>query len=369
MKTPLVWLNLVHRKGRSLAAAAGVACVVVFCFLLPYLGGTAEAPAGVNDALNFDLLLVSSQFVDFSHPGSVPRSVTSLMAGVPGVRAVMPLHIGSALWRNSDSGRARPSRPVTTIGFDLDEPVFRRGGQVAAAIARFREELQKPDRVLLDQLSGHTNRGAEIYLGERRVTVVGPFTLGTGMDVVLCSDVTLSLILGEAAPDRMSMGLVLLKQGASTGRVAAALRNVLPTDVRVLTRREATARERPRQAGVPFPLGILAVVAGLALAYQAIVSSVRSQLPEFATLLALGYATRYLSGVLVAQVLLLAAAGYAAGLGAVAALGAVGFPLEITWQRGLVALAPSAVCSLPGLRAVRQLWTTDPADLLDNEAS
>jgi putative ABC transport system permease protein len=364
MKTPLAWLNLVHRKGRSLATIAGVALVVVFCFLGPGRGG-AEAPAGVYDALNYDLLLVSSQYVDFYHPGTMPREFPSRTVGVPGVRTVMPLHVASVQWRDPHGEQARTGRPMTVIGFAPDEPVFRRGSQVAGAVARFREELCKPDRVLVNR----PFEGAEIELGARRVTVAGTIALETARDVALCSDTNLSLILGEVSPDRMAMGLVLLERGASAGRVAASLRSALPPDVRVLTRREVTARAQPRRAGIPGTLGMLvAVGVGLAFIYQAMASSVRSQMPELATLLALGCNIRSLAGVVLRQVLLLAAAGYVAGLAAAAALGAAGVPLEFTWQRGLVALAPAAVCGLPGLLAVWKLGTADPAELLEVES-
>jgi putative ABC transport system permease protein len=364
MKTPLAWLNLVHRKGRSLAALAGVACVVVFGFLGPGLGG-AEAPAGVYDALNFDLLLVSSQYVDFYHPGTLPRRIVSLAAGVPGVCAVMPVYVASALGLDPQRERPQAGRPMTVIGFDPDEPVFRPGSQVAGTVARFREALCKPDRVLVNRPIG----GAEIELGARRVIVAGTVVFETDRKVALCRDTTLSLILCEVSPDRMAMGLVLLERGASAGRVAAALRSVLPPDVRVLTRREVTARARPRRAGVPGTLGMLvAIGVGLAFVYQAMASSVRSQLPEFATLLALGYTTRSLAGVVLRQVLLLAATGYVAGLAALAVLGAAGVPLEFTWQCGLAALAPAAVCGLPGLLAVWKLVSADPTELLEVES-
>jgi putative ABC transport system permease protein len=386
MKTPLAWLNLVHHKRRTAVAAAGVAVAVVLIFMQLGGYGAAEAAATiVYDELNFDVLLVSAQYVDFYHPGTVPRGVTYLPLGVPGVRKVMPLYVGSALWRNPDTGR---QRRMMLLGFDLNEPVFRRGRRNAgAAIARYRAELQKPDCVLVDRLSrrafgdlaGDMRRGGiETDLGARRVTVAGLFALGTGFGIdgqALCSDTNLSLIRGGPPPDSASMGLVLLEPGASAETVAAELRTVLPPDVRALTRRDVLERERRHWVGntalgVILALGVgVTFAAGVVFVYQVIAADVRGRLPEYAMLQALGYPTQYLSGVVVRQALLMAVAGYVPGLlvslGLYAlARGTVGIPISMHWQSALVVLAlTAAMCGLSGLFAVRKLRSADPADL------
>jgi putative ABC transport system permease protein len=387
MKVPLTWLNLVHHRGRTAVAAGGVAVVVVLIFVQLGLYGAAESAAtAVYNELNFDVLLVSAKYVDFYHPGEVPRGAAYLPLGVPGVRQVMPLYVGSAPWRNPDTGRMRP---MTVLGFDPNEPVFRRGRRsVGAAVARYREELLKPDRVLVDRLSrrefgdlagGMRRGGIETDLGARRVTVAGLFALGTGFSadgLALCSDTNMSLILDGMPSDSVALGLVLLEQGASARAVAAELRKVLPPGVEALTRRDVLERERRRWVGdtalgAILTLGVgVAFAAGAVFVYLVIAADVRGRLRESAVLQALGYPTRYLAGVVVRQALLLAAAGYVPGLVVSVGLNAVarglaGIALGMNWQRGLAVLALTAVmCGLAGLLAVRQLRTANPADLL-----
>jgi putative ABC transport system permease protein len=391
MRTPLAWLNLLHQKGRSLVAATGVAFAVVLIFMQLGFYGAAESTATiVYDELNFDVLLASARYIDFYRPGAVPRSAALLPLGVPGVRKVMPLYVGFALWRNPDAEGpgARQRRRMMVLGFDLTEPVFRRGRRdIPVAVARHREELQKPDHILVDRLSRREfgdleedmrRGGIETELGARRVTVAGLFTLGTGFGIdgeALCSDTNLFAILGGAPPDQVTLGLVLLERGASAEQVATELRKVLPPDVQALTRQDIAGRERHHwisntSVGIIFTLGVfVAFGVGVVFVYQVISTDVRSRLNEYATLKALGYTMRYLSGVILRQALLLAVAGYLPGLAVSLALyalarGATGIPIGMNLQRGLVVLVlATAMCGLSGLLALQKVRTADPADL------
>jgi putative ABC transport system permease protein len=378
MKTPLAWLNLVHHKGRTAVAAGGIAVAVILIFVQLGFHAAAEATATAPfDALNFDLLLVSVRYVDFPHPGEVPRAAASRSLGVPGIRRVMPLHVGSALWRNPDTGMRRR---MLLLGFDPNDPVFR--DRVGAFVARHREELEKPDTVVVNYLSrrgfGDLRRGGiETDLGARQVTVAGLFSLGLGFGTdgqALCSDTNLSLILGGAPMDSLSMGLVLLEPGTSAETAAAELRKVLPPDVLALTRRDAMRRERRHWVdnaplGALLTLGVvIAVGAGAVYVYLMIAADVRGRLHEYAVLQALGYSAQHLSGVVVRQAILLAVVGYVPGF--VVSLGlytlarmAAGISVDMTWPRGVGVLAlTAAMCGASGLLAARKLCTTEPAE-------
>src|SRR5579871_3928473 len=67
-RTPLAWLNLRHQKMRSLVALAGVAFALVLIFTqLGFLGAVRATATLLYDKLDFDLVLVSREYVDINH--------------------------------------------------------------------------------------------------------------------------------------------------------------------------------------------------------------------------------------------------------------------------------------------------------------
>jgi len=95
---------------------------------------------------------------------------------------------------------------------------------------------------------------------------------------------------------------VTLKPGADPDRVARELRAVLPNDVQVFTRPELEAHEvafwTTRTAtGLIFGSGlIVAFVVGIMVLYQTLATQIARQLPQFATLKAIGYTNRFQMG-------------------------------------------------------------------------
>jgi putative ABC transport system permease protein len=92
-------------------------------------------------------------------------------------------------------------------------------------------------------------------------------------------------------------------------------------------------------------------------------------LPEYATLKAMGYSNRFLSGVVLQQAVILAVLGFAPG--ALAALGlyrvvgrATRLPMELDWERAVtVLLLTVAMCAISGTLALRKVRALDPADV------
>src|SRR5204862_3795336 len=119
--------------------------------------------------------------------------------------------------------------------------------------------------------------------------------------------------------DEVNYGLVKLKSGADPGAVRDRLRAALPPDVKVYTRDEINSDERNywlRLTSVGQFLivaVVLAVVVGVIFVYQMMAADIRNMLPEYATVKALGYKPRYLTGVVLWQAILLALFGYVPG--------------------------------------------------------
>ena len=116
MRTPLAWLNLLHERTRTLVAVAGVAFAVVLIFVqLGFFQAVRNTATLVYDALDFDLAIISREYVDMLRPGSVARGRLAAARGWPGVRAARPLSVGLSAWRNALPLRGTPSCEVEHV--------------------------------------------------------------------------------------------------------------------------------------------------------------------------------------------------------------------------------------------------------------
>ena len=384
MKTPLAWLNLAHYKMRTLAAVAGVAFSVVLIFMqLGFLGSVETTASLLFDALRFDLMLRSPQYLHMAAPGTFPRDRLCQAASMPGVETASPFCLGVNQWRNPHSGQ---KRRILAMGVRPEDHVF----EVEEIQQKAARELVAPEFVLVDRQSRHEfgprngkrfgsdDIGLEAEVGSRRVRVVGHFCLGGGFaadGAILLGERGFRRIYPGSSPDEVSLGLLKLEDGADAEAIAARLGKVLPKDVEVLTRREALKRERERwvnetSVGIIFRLGVaVALVVGTAIVYQVLSSDVANHLTEYATLKAIGYSSGFVAGVVLRQAVALAVLGFVPGLVLSELLYRLtaqmaNIPMAMTPQRIVSVLALAvAMCTVSGLGAVRKLRSADPADL------
>jgi putative ABC transport system permease protein len=403
----LAWHNLAHKRGRTAVAAAGVAFAVVLVFMeLGLYGGVARTASMLYDALRFDLLLVSTEYVDISRTGDIPRARLAQARGADGVADALPVSLGFGVWRmparHDLLGRPVPAggvRSINLIGlppervgdvFAVDRGrVFRSRDAAADAQAL----LARPDAVLFDVRSkpefgkltdleavpsdGDPDTGTLLRFNGQRVRVVGGFELGTGFSwnaMLMASEPTFQRLTFRPA-DRVTFGLVTLERGTDPAAAAGRLRAVLPADVRVMTRAEIEAHEnrhwmRLTSIGQFLLVAVvLAVVVGVIFVYQMMAADIRAMLPEYATVKALGYRPGFLSGVVLAQAAILAVIGFAPGFAAALGLYALartvgGIPTEMTAGRAALVLGLTCgMCLASGLLAVRKVHAADPADL------
>jgi putative ABC transport system permease protein len=110
-------------------------------------------------------------------------------------------------------------------------------------------------------------------------------------------------------------------------------------------------------------------VVGAIIVYQILFADVSEHLNEYATLRALGYPNRFVSGIVVQQAVILGVLGFVPGLLAVAwlygkASAATNLPLYVTGDRTLsVFFMTLAMCAISALLAVRKVRRLDPADV------
>jgi putative ABC transport system permease protein len=114
---------------------------------------------------------------------------------------------------------------------------------------------------------------------------------------------------------------------------------------------------------------VMGLVVGAIIVYQILFSDVQDHLKEYATLKAMGYTNRYLSGVVLQEAAILAVAGFipAIALSLVVfkvSADATNLPLELTLDKaGMVLGLTVVMCVIAGLLAMRKVRSADPADV------
>lgn len=377
----LAWLQLRRQKIRLVVALAGVAfAVVLMCMQIGFQDALFGSAVNVHERLQADLVLIHPQYTVIMSPSAVPRHRLYQALGYAGVASVTPLYVDIARWKNPLTGRARG---VLVLGVDATEDLL-----AIAGLDAQRDLIRYPDAVLWDELSrpefgavAAAVRAGEVVVTEmsrRQVTVKGVVRIGAsfGIDAtILTSDVTFHRIFPHRTPAMLFAGLIRLTPGADPEAVRNALAAGLPGDVTVLTRQQYIDREIGHWAnatpvGWVFKFGVvMGLIVGSIIVYQILFADISDHLAEYATLKAIGYANRYLVGVVLTEAFILAVVGYLPGLAGSFWLfdltrRATNLPMRVTVERGLLVLGLTiAMCWASGLIAIRKLRAADPAEV------
>ena len=251
-----------------------------------------------------------------------------------------------------------------------------------------RERLRQQDVVLFDRgsrpefgpVAEAIDNGERVVteINDREVEVAGLFEMGTSFGIdstVITSDDNWLRLFPEKPRSEIQLGLVQLKDGFSATDVRDQMETWLPDDVLVMTKTQFVQREkdywnRATPIGYIFAFGaIMGFVVGAIIVYQILFADVSEHLNEYATLRAIGYKNRFVSGIVLQQAAILAVLGYLPGLGVAwwlygKAAGATNLPLYITQDRAItVFLLTLAMCAISGLLAVRKVRRLDPAEV------
>lgn len=376
MKTQLAWHNLMHEKGRTLVATAGVIFALVLILMqLGFLGSVVTTATIIYDQLRFEVLITSPEYIDIRKTGTFPRQRLSQAAAVEGVLDVQPMYIGLNVWRHPTTLRGRG---ILVVGardpaavFDLKKP----GNPNYAALSR-------ANAVLIDTSSrsefGPQRPGVQTEVGGQQVEIAGQFTMGTGFTAdgaIMVGDQGFARLFPYQGSREVNLGLVRLEPGVDPKQVAEKLAKVLPADTRILTRPEINYRERrfwlvTTSVGVIFGLGtVVAMIVGVAIVYQVLSADITNHRSEYATLKAVGYGPRQLAKFVLQEAVILGVLGYFPALILAELLyrvtsSAASIPIAMTWGRAVLVLGISlAMCTLSGLAALRKITVADPADL------
>jgi putative ABC transport system permease protein len=371
----VAWRILTDQKGRTALATGGIFIAILLVFI--ELGFFVAVPQGgmlIYDHMRFDLLVCSNRYLFQAQSGQFPRERIEIARSAPDVAQATPLYIGAAKWQDANGGLRVDT---SIIAADPEAGIF-----AVADIERQKAVLDRPDTVLVDgasrSLFGPLTTGRIVDIAGRRMTIGGQYTLGTGflgLGVVLVSEPDFFAMFPLRPPDSVNLGLVTLKPGADPDRAAQALRAMLPADTQVFTRAELVDHEvaywTTRTAtGLIFGSGLaISFVVGIMVLYQTLATQITRQLPQFATLTAIGYGDRTLDAIVLTEAFLITAVAFVPALGA--ALGVYALvrsqtllPLALTAaQLGTVLAITLAMAAASAFLSLSGLRRADPAEV------
>ena len=380
-RIPLAWLLLTRQPVRLAVALAGISFAGILMFMqLGFRDALFDASVTVHKMFNTDLVLMSPRTKSSISMAGFPRRRLVQTLADPQVQGISPVHWNLLLWRNPET---RGTRSILALGFEPGDPLFNDPALTAKAAL-----LTQKGRVLFDERSRdefgpvaswfRQGRTVESEISGKRLRVAGLFAVGPSFGAdgnLLTSSETFLSLLPNTPPGSIELGLIRLRPGADPEAVAKRLRQTLPQDVIVYTRNGFIEMEKDywrssTAIGFIFTLGAgMGFVVGCVIVYQILYSDVSDHLPEYATLMAMGYKLTSLLGVVAREGFLLAVLGYLPAYGAGVLLygvikGATKLPVQMDPDRALVVFTMILVmCMGSAALAMRRLADADPAEI------
>jgi putative ABC transport system permease protein len=402
MKTPVALLNLWHERTKTFVSVGGVTFALLLVFAqLGFKGAVSFTATNIFSNLKFDLLLRSQNYVHLYEPNSIPRRVLATAENTAGVESAYPFWIILHNWRRlDDQGVSQPDsdlQAIAIMSIQPTDPIF--GPQDINDLIQ--EGRLDSDRYLLIDSStqrpfeprdgdefGEDDIDSEAEIGDARFQIKGVYRLGTGLaanGAVITSDKGFARIMPWNLSQTICLGLVNIEPGAKVEQVKQDLVKQLSianpvdqqfsTEVTVLTRDEALEAERYRwlrltPIGLIFQMGVvISLVVGAAIVYMVLATDVTERLPEYATLLAVGYSRLFLARLVMTQAIVLALLGFIfawilAEVFYRLATSFSGIPMAMDAPRVVIVFVLGlAMCCFSGLLALRKLWKAEPANL------
>ena len=376
----LAWRILVHDRPKLIAALLGVlfACVLVF-MQLGFRDSLMTSAASAPLRMKGDLFLIHKQTEALWRTVPFDRALLMRALGNSNVSAVYPMYMALGQFKNLDN---RTKRTLMVYGFDpsadlLDVP------EVKAQ----RDLIKIKDYVLFDRASRpefgpvaqQIAAGHDITeINDYKVKIAGTFLMGTSFAAdgnIVTSDLNFLRIFSPRLPEKIDLGIVLVKDKKQIPQVHQTLQALMGSEVAVLTFQELIAFEQAywqntAPVGFIFGMGvIMGLIVGMVIVYQILFSEISNNISQFATLRAIGYSQGYLVRVVFASAALLAVLGFAPGLGVSLYLYHVAeqnifIPFPMPPEKIIsVFTFILLMCFGAGALAIRKLKSADPADM------
>jgi putative ABC transport system permease protein len=379
---PLAWRNMLADKRRLLRSTSGIAFAVLLMLLqLGFRSAFIDSALRVLNNIDGDILLTSSTKFRFAGKDPFARRQLYAARAVEGVEWARPIYADwtRSTWKNPQTLKTDTAQ---VLAFDPDQPVF-----LFPEVREHLEQLRQPDTALSDRRArpfyGVAPAGTVTELSRRQIRVIGNFALGPDFNTdgtVITSDRTFlkffapgPLAAGELAD--VEFGVIRVHPGYPIENVQQALRQALPASVAVRTKAEWLALETAFQNAVSpvgpiFMLGTaIGFIVGMMISYQILYTDLSDQLPQYATLKAMGYENAYLVRIVLEQASFYALVGFLPGWVLGVCLSYVLadvtlLPLRMSTDIvGATVVLTLAMCVFAGVLALRRVLAADPADV------
>jgi putative ABC transport system permease protein len=381
VRLPLGWLQLRHNRMRLAVALAGIGFAVLLIMMqLGFRAALFDSSVRYHERFDYDIALFSndSVFIVRPQPFSIRRLYQA--GGLPQVEHVTPVYIAPSVWKNPWDHKRHS---ITTVGIRPEDRTL-----VTAGFEENRARLFEQDVLLFDSESrpefGPVKDSFDpanplvTEVNDREIRVVGLYEMGPSFGIdgnLITSDDNWLRLFPERSRNDIQLGLIRLKPGSDPDEARDQLKALLPGDVLVMTKADFIQREydywsHATPIGYIFAFGaVMGFVVGGIIVYQILFADVSEHIREYATLRAMGYPNRFVSGIVVQQAAILGFLGYVPGVVTVHFLyGVAGkatrLPMHLTTERSVtVLLMTLAMCAISGLLAVRKVRRLDPADV------
>lgn len=385
---PIAWFQLIHHKVRFLATLAGISFVVILLFMqLGFQDALFDSSVRINEALEGDLFLISSQYKSLTAQQSFPRTRLYQAPALTSVASVSPLYFQFGKLKNIKNGQ---KYSIFVLGIDPGKITFK-----LPDINQNLDKIKLPDVALFDSASRpefgpivqEFNHKQEVKLEiapfneiklARRFKIRGLFSIGPsfGVDGNLITNYSTFLnTFTDRKVDEIDLGLINLKPNANIQQVQADLIASLPKDVKVLTLAEFIDLEK-KYWDLRTPIGFIfklmvfmGFVVGIGITYQILYTNISNYLVAYATLKAIGFTNKYLLIAVFQQAFVLAILGYIPGIICSALLydvaqNATHLPVIMTLNKNLnVFISVFLMCIISGILAIQKLRSVDPAEI------
>jgi putative ABC transport system permease protein len=380
-RTPIGFLQLKHEPVRMLVSIAGILFADTLMFMqLGIMASLYDANTMLHKTVNADIVIISKQAQQLINMSTFPRRRILQARDVDGVKEVKSCYLAFSGWRNPDN---KEKTFMLLVGFDPADYSF--------DLPELNQQLEKiklPSKYIFDRgargdyrktISAiESNHEVSTEIEGRTIKLNGLCTLGASFatdGALFTSDQNFLRLFPRRSAGQVSLGLIRVKPGYDPEMVARDLRQRLPTDVRVLSKAGFVEFERyyidsTSPISVVFGAGtFIGFVVGIVLVYQVLSTDVNDHLAEYATFKAMGYSDRFLYGVLLEEIAILAGIGFIPSVAVAMALYHViqvagTLPVTMTIDRlAFIFVLTILMCVCSAFIASQKLRSADPAEI------
>ncbi|PSB43935.1 lipid ABC transporter permease [Cyanosarcina cf. burmensis CCALA 770] len=384
-KLSLAWKTLFYKQKRFLAALFAISFAVFLMFLQQgFQNALLNSNVEFIQNLNTDLIIASRRRYVSYIEHTFKKNRLYQARGFKGVEAAYPLYITMGIWK---SNQGIKERAIRVFAFNPADSVF-----LLPAVQESASELQLPDTLLADKKAskvyGLMEKGIVAELSGRSVRVIGMFELGTDFVAegnLIISDQNFLRIFSEqpsgfegtlrSSLNEVDLGLIKAEQGIDIDSLAKVLNQSLPPDVVVLSKQNFIQQEikhwnQTTPVGFVFAVGtFIGFVVGIVVVYNIIYTDISENLPQYATLKAMGHSTSYLLSIVLLESTIISIFGFLPGLWLSVLIyeliaKTTGLLMQMTSNVITMVLSLTFImCILAGLLSTKKLQNIDPAEL------